>query len=395
MRGDEMSESEEINLNFFDPAVAADPQKTWRALATQCPVGEPVPGMSAISSYEDVMFALRNPQIFSSQMPKGMIGNDRPLIPLQLDPPRQTKYRKFLDPLFSRKKMLQMEPDMRMLAGELIDRFASKGECEFNKDFAIPYPCTVFLRLMGLPQEDLAHFLEIKNGIIRPSGETEEEVTQSRDTAAKNLYAYFEKFLDEKAKNPADDIMSYLVQAEIDGVKVPKDELLDISYLMLIAGLDTVTATLGCSVSNLAQNPERRQLLIDRPELIDNAIEELMRWETPVVQIVRILTQDYVLGGHELKQGSMVTLVLGAANLDDQLCPHATEVDFERANNRHIAFGGGAHRCLGSHLARLELKVALEELHKRIPVYAIKPDETPIYSPAIREVQYLPLVFGS
>ena len=152
--------------------------------------------------------------------------------------------------------------------------------------------------------------------------------------------------------------------------------------------------TLGCDIAFLAANPDHRQKLVDDPSLVPAAVEELLRWETPVTGVPRKLKQDVSVGGLELKKGEIVTLLLGAANLDGSQFDEADVARFERERNRHLAFGGGPHRCLGSHLARMELRVALEEWHRRIPDYEIKAGETPIYSPGIREVQYLPLVWS-
>lgn len=381
-------------INFFTPEAASCPQPVLNRLRERCPVGQAIPGGSVcVSRYEDVMFALRNPQIFSSELPGSLVGNQRAMIPLQIDPPRQTRYRKILDPIFSRRRMVALGPAFRELAGTLIDAFADRGECEFNEEFAMPYPSTVFARLMGLPMEDIDLFLEIKDGIIRPSGDTPEEAAAVRSAASDRIYEYMGQLFDQRAAEPADDLMTHLVNAELDGQKLTREELLDISYLMIIAGLDTVTATLGCSIAYLAQHPDRRRALIADPGLLETTVEELLRWETPVVQIVRMLAQDYEFHDVPMRKGDIVTLVLGAANLDDAQFENAGEVDFARPVNKHIAFGGGAHRCLGSHLARQELMIALEEFHKRIPDYEIKPGETPVYTPAIREVKYLPLVF--
>lgn len=382
-------------INFFDAAVAAHPQPVFRRLRERCPVGNPIPGGPAcIARYEDVLFALRHPEIFSAVMPAGLIGNKRPLIPLNVDPPEQTKYRKFLDPLFSNKKMLAMEKDVREIASNLVSGFADDRECEFDSAFAIPYPSIVFLRLMGLPEDDLEYFLSLKNGIIRPDSDDLEEMTKIRNETGEKIYAYFEKFLDQLEKSPRDDLLSLFITTEVGGERMSREEVLDICFLFLLGGLDTVTSTLGCMVSYLAQHPDRRQALVDDPALIESAVEEMLRWETPVTQVVRTLTRDHTIGGVMLKKGEAVTLVLGSANTDDEQFPNADEVNFERTPNKHIAFGSGPHRCLGSHLARLELRVALEELHRRVPEYSIKKGETPVYSPAIREVTYLPLVFG-
>ena len=392
---DDAPKTDSDSINFFDLAAAAHPQPVFRRLRERCPVGNPIPGGSiCLARYEDVLFALRHPEIFSAVMPAGLIGNKRPLIPLHVDPPEQTKYRKFLDPLFSNKNSLKMEKDVREIASNLVDRFADDEGCEFNSAFAIPYPSTVFLRLMGLPEDDLEYFLHLKNSIIRPDVDSPEEEAKVRAETGEKIYAYFEKFLDELEESPRDDLLSRFITAEVGGEQMTREEILDICYLFLLGGLDTVTSTLGCMLSYLAQNPEQRQSLVDDPSLLPSAIEEMLRWETPVVQVVRILAQDYTIGGVELKKGDAVTLVLGSADTDDEQFPNAQEVDFERTPNKHIAFGGGPHRCLGSHLSRMELRVALEEFHKRVPEYCIKKGEVPVYTHAIREVTYLPLEFG-
>ena len=393
----ESTPSGEINL--LDSAVAACPHATYRRLVDEQPVlRAPLTNSPIISRYEDVLFALRHPEIFSSEMSEQMaLGTVRPMIPQQIDPPDQTRYRKLLDPKFSRKRTNALEPAIRADAIALIDGIAKDGECEFNKQFAIPLPCNAFLHLMGLPLEDLDLFLELKDGIIRPHSETNDlaEMAQVRVESGKRIYAYFEDLIAQRRRSPRDDMMGYLLDAEIEGKKLSNNEVLDVCYLFLLGGLDTVTATLGCSIAYLAANPDQRRKIIENPDLIESAIEELLRWETPVTGVPRLVKKDCKISGFEIKAGELVMLMLGAANLDPREFDDADVMNLERERNRQIAFGSGPHRCLGSHLARMELRVALEEWHRRIPEYQIKPGETPIYSVGIREVQYLPLVFGS
>ncbi len=384
-------------INMFDAAFAAAPQPVYQRALSRCPVARSSFGGGAvISRYEDVMWALRHPEIFSSEMSLQMaLGTERPMIPQQIDPPAQTRYRKILDPRFSRRRMAELIPQLRSQANALIDRFIDAGECEFDEAFAIPLPCTAFLSLMGLPQKDLDLFLEMKNGIIRPQVEPGdvEAATSVRAASGKRIYAYFEAVIEERGAEPRDDMIGYLLGAEIGGNKLSHNEILDICFLLLLAGLDTVTSTLGCNIAYLAANPEQRRRLVAGPNLIPGAVEELLRWETPVTGVPRVVKQDVTLHEVEIKKGEVVTLLLGASNLDESEFVDPELIDFERERNRHIAFGAGAHRCLGSHLARMELEVALEEWHRRIPEYSIKPGETPRYSPGIREVQYLPLVW--
>jgi cytochrome P450 len=250
---------------------------------------------------------------------------------------------------------------------------------------------------MGLPEEELDNFLEMKNGIIRPPVNPADLAASRayRTQVGKRIYAYFENLIDERTQSPRDDIMTHLVTTEVEGRKLTREEILDICFLFLLGGLDTVTASLGCSIAFLASHPEHRAKLAGDPSLTDGAVEELLRWETPVMMLPRLLKESVTMAGMELQAGSLVTLLIGAANVDEKEFAGSDTVDFERERNRHLSFGGGVHRCLGSHFARMELRVALEEWHRRIPDYAIKPGETPRYSPGIREVQYLPLVWPS
>ncbi len=392
---------EKGEVSLFDAAIAACPQPIYRSLLSQCPVArQKMFGTPVISRYEDVMWALRHPEIFSSEMELQIkLGTARPMIPQQIDPPEQTKFRKILDPRFSKKRMLEIAPHVRRHAHELVDAFVDRGHCELNREFAVPLPCTAFLSLMGLPQSDLPLFLRLKDGIIRPQAllenPTPEGMLALRVETGKQIYAYFERAIEERRKQPGDDMLSYLLEAEVDGHRLSQNDMLDVSFLLILAGLDTVTATLGCNLAYLAANPAQRERLVRDPALIPAAVEELLRWETPVTGVPRVLKQDVRLHDVELKKDELVTLLIGAANVDGSEFPEPEAVRFGRAPNRHVAFGGGPHRCLGSHLARMELAVALEVWHERIPSYRIPAGETPRYSLGIREVQYLPLSWGA
>jgi cytochrome P450 len=190
-----------------------------------------------------------------------------------------------------------------------------------------------------------------------------------------------------------DDLLSLFLDAEVDGQRLTRNDILDICFLFLIAGLDTVTATLDCMFAFLAQHPEHRQQLVDDPSMIPSAIEELLRWETPVMGVVRASLEDTSLGGCPVKKGDQVMIMIGSANTDEAEFEDADTVRFDREANRHIAFGGGIHRCLGSHLARLELRVALREWHRRIPEYSVEPDHTLVYTGGIRSIDHFPMRF--
>jgi cytochrome P450 len=376
----------------FDPEMAAAPQASYRLMQEHAPVLR-MDGLVMISRHDDVMHALRHPELFSSNMDAIDIGNIRPLIPLQIDPPDHVKFRRLLDPLFSPKEVAKLEPEVRRLVNELIDDFEAAGECEFSEQFAIPLPCTVFLALLGLPLADLELFLRFKNGIIRPGGRDGDEMKQIQRDTGQEIYAYFQKVVDERRAEPRADLISGFIAAEVDGARLSDNDILDICYLFLLAGLDTVTASLTCAVAYLARHPDRRDAISSDLALVPAAVEELLRWESIVPAVPRIAMTDIEISGEQVQAGEPVMCMIGAANIDPGEFLEADVVDLERPGNRHLAFGGGVHRCLGSHLARLEMHVALEELHRRIPDYAIKEGETPRYTMGIRAVEYLPLVF--
>lgn len=387
---------------MMDPSVAANPQPAYRKLRNASPVsraeismfGEG--GMVMLFRHEDVENTLRSPELFSSNFSMGSmgLGNDRPLIPLQIDPPEHKKYRVLLDPLFAPQRMAVLEEDVARLVNELIDGFVASGECEFNNDFAVPLPCIVFCRLLGLPYEDLHLFLEMKEGIIRGNGEADPaKAGEARSEAGRKCYDYFNRILDEREIEPRDDMLSHFLRAEVDGQRLSREEILDICYLFLIAGLDTVTDSLTCFYHFLANNPLHRLQIVNDPSVIPAAVEEMLRWETPVPMVARVATRDTEIGGCPVNSGDMVAVCLGSANTDETAIPGGDEVRFDREANRHYAFGGGIHRCLGSHLARLELRVALREWHRRIPTYHIPEGAELRWAPLLRQVEHLPIVF--
>lgn len=365
----------------------------YKALRESTPVFRS-PQAVVLSRLADIEMALKHTELFSSNMDAVDLGNIRPLIPLQVDPPEHAKYRRILDPLFTPREMARREPRITELVNEMIDPFAGRGECDFHEEFAVPLPCTVFLQLLGLPLEDLDQFLEWKDGVIRPDGASGYDGRHDASApVAQQIYAYFDRAIDEHIASPRDDLLSAMIASEITGQPVSREELLDICFLFLIAGLDTVTDSLDCFFVYLARHPDHRHQLVEQPDILPQAIEELLRWETPVPGVARVAMQDVEVGGCPISKGERVSPLLGAANTDPAEFPDPEVVDFTRNPNRHRAFGGGPHRCLGSHLARMELRVALREFHRRIPDYEIKPGTQLTYTAALRSVESLPLVF--
>jgi cytochrome P450 len=385
----------------MDPEMARNPQPVFKALRDDMPVMRidmPTGPGVVLTRMQEITEALRHPEIFSSNMDAVDLQNKRPLIPLQIDPPEHKKFRKLLDPIFSPRKMAVMDEEVSILVNHLIDQFIGDGEVDFAKQFSVPFPSQVFLTLLGLPLEELDRFLIMKDGIIRPDYVTKSpygsrEVRDYQKQIADSVYDYFNEVLDQRELERKDDLLSHFLDAQVEGEGLTRNDILDICFLFLIAGLDTVTATLDCMMAFLAQHPEQRRQIVEDPSLIPNAIEELLRWETPVMGLARVAVADSELGGCPVHKGDQIMVLIGSANTDEAEFPDADDVRFDREVNRHIAFGGGIHRCLGSHLARMELRVALREWHKRIPDYEVEPGHTLVYTPSIRSIEHFPLRF--
>jgi len=385
-------------MGFLDLAA---PQPVYRQVLEGEGVVCPFEGLTMTFNRELTEFVLRNHEMFSSRVEMNL-GNARPLIPLNVDPPSHSKYRKLMDPLFSPKRMDEQEADITRRVNEFIDAFIDRGECNFTEEFAEVFPSSVFLGLMGLPESELRTMLRLRDGSLHPekidpaARDDFEARAAVMNANGVEIYDYFTRQLDEREQHPTDDILTHFLQAEIDGERLTREDILDTLFLFLIAGLDTVSDTLTCSYAYLANHPEHRRQIADDPSVIPAAVEELLRWESPVpFGVPRVATRQVELpNGETVPEGTMMVVMYGAANVDPSEFPDAFDVRFDREQNRHIAFGGGVHRCLGSHLARRELRITLREWHRRIPEYRLKPGHEQLeYPPGLRHVKDLTLVW--
>jgi len=377
-----------------DPELTAHPQPSFKLLRDAGPAVDMGEGsMVIVGGDAEVRHVLTHPEIFSSGIDAVAIGQIRPLIPLQIDPPQHRNYRKLLDPIFAPRQVALLEDRTRALVQDLVGAVAGDGACNFHHAIAEPLPTTVFLQLLGLPVERAREFIDLKDGIIRPPVKTNEERVQYTAQVGQRIYAVLQEAIDQRLEQRADDFLSMFLDAEVDGHRLTVEDVQDIGYLFFLAGLDTVTASLDCMLSYLAQHPDQRRRLVEDPSLIPHAVEEMLRWETPVQGVVRITTEDTEIGGCPVGAGRVVSVVLGSANTDERAWPDAESIDFDREGNRHIAFGGGAHRCLGSHLARMELRVALEEWHAAVPDYRVADGIALRYSQGLRAIENLELVW--
>lgn len=293
-------------------------------------------------------------------------------IPVMLDPPVHTKWRRLLGGYFSPGRTKAMEADQHRLARELIEGIRAKGECDFVRDFARIFPSTIFLGIMGMPREKLPEFLGWEDMILHQDNASDPDGA-IRMAGMKAVQEYFAGLVAERRANPdpdATDIVSAAVQWSIDGEPVTNADVLNCLLLLFMAGLDTVASQSSYAMLHLAKHPGDRKRIVDEPALIPHAVEELLR-AYPIVQTARKATRDADFHGCPIKEGDMAAFPLSASGRDEAAYPDARTVDLDRKTTRHLSFGAGPHRCLGSHLARQELAILLEEWHRLIPDYEL------------------------
>jgi cytochrome P450 len=388
----------------FDPRVSglsqrvksmAQPQTVYYDKAGNVRA-EYLDGALHLYRHQDILRINRHPAVLGNGGRGGSFGRDARLIPLEIDGEDHRKWRRLLDPMFAPKQVIRLETQIRALAGELIDQFASAGKVDLHKDFCVPLPCLTFLRLVGAPVEDLDFFLEFKQGVVHPKGDTTEEIDANMAVAGGKLMEYFVGFLAEKRKNAdrQDDVIANLIKAKIDGQPLGDIELVNILFLLMFAGLDTVTSSMSCIFAWLGQQPEERKRLVEDMSRIPAAVEELMRYESPVPSGMRYPQEDIDLGdGLVVPAGVEISAFWAAANVDPTFYDDALTVRLDRDRKDHMVFASGTHRCLGSHLARLELRLAVEELLKRIPDYTVDMDAVRYDNVAVRAVENLWIAF--
>ncbi|BBX18301.1 cytochrome P450 [Mycolicibacterium duvalii] len=358
-------------LAFAGLPMAADRNAGWAALRDAGRVVF-VDGWFYLTHRDDVLSALRDPGLFSSKKAFDVLGSPLPLVPIAFDPPEHTRFRKMLQPFFSPHTLSQMLPSLQKQAIDIIDAVAAKSECEVVADIAIPYPSQVFLTLFGLPLEDRDRLVAWKDSVIALADAPSLEGADL--TPALELFAYLTEAINERRANPGPDILSQLLTGDD---ALDDAEAIGLSYLFVLAGLDTVTAAMTAALLELARNPELRATLRDDPSQMSVFVEEIVRLEPPAPMVPRVTTAEVTIGDITLPPNTQVRLCIGAINRDDSDSISTNDVVMDGKVHRHWGFGGGPHRCLGSHLARMEMNLIIGEWLHRIPDFSLEPGFTP------------------
>ena len=357
-----------------DPDLLADIAGTWDRLreASRTFSSDAYPWtLWYLTRFDDVDDAFRDHERLSSRQTNYNTEDSHRWIPAQVDPPDHTAFRAALNPHFSPGRVAGLEPAMRAVCAGLIDGFAGDGRCELVTQFAQRFPTAVFLQLVGLPAGDTDTFLAWAQQLLHSPG-AGPAAAAARKAATRTIYGYLRELIAARRARPGDDVISRLVSADIDGRPVTDDELLEMAFLLYVAGMDTVAGTLSYVVAHLAVHPADRRLLAEDPGRIPVAVEEFLRYYS-IASPARVVQRDHELAGCPVRAGDRVVLATWPANRDPRRFDQAGDFVIDRTPNRHCAFGAGIHRCVGAHLARLELRVALEEWLRVIPDFEIEP----------------------
>jgi cytochrome P450 family 142 subfamily A polypeptide 1 len=319
--------------------------------------------------HADVMFASKRPALFSSQLNGSR--PDSPALPsmINLDDPLHNRRRRLVYRGFTPRAVLEHEPFVRALATELIDAVAPLGRCDFVADLAAPLPMLVIGELLGVKRADRMRLQRWSDAMIEATrSDASPDIAERAGRVFAEYSDYHREVAAERRELPQQDLVSILVQAQIDGRGLAEDEILHESLLLLVGGNETTRNVLSGGMEALIRNPDQRARLLEDPSRIPLAVEELLRWVSPISNMNRTATQDLELGGRMVRKGDKVLLMYASANRDERVFDQPERLDVGRDPNPHVAFGGyGPHFCLGASLARLELRVLFEELLRRLP----------------------------
>jgi hypothetical protein len=388
-----MAESTTAAGVLYDPYSAEFPQRAhaiYRTLRDEHPVYEnPERGFFALSRFEDVWNATLD---LASLTTEGVEESQslRPMLNY-LDPPRHDRLRALVSRAFTFRRVAEMEPLVRRTARELIDGFAHEGRCDLLEAFAEPLPGRLIADMIGVPRERRETFLRHTRSML--TTDPAKSITETIREPSERIYAEFSLLLDERRARPCDDLMSALLAAELAGERLSSDEILGFCYQLIVAGNDTTTTLIGNGAVLLAEHPGQRDALVRDPARIPAAVEEMLRYESPAQALPRRARRSFEVHGRRIPEGVRVLLVWAAANLDEREFEDPERFDVGRRIRRHLALGHGVHSCLGASLARLEARIAFEELLAAVPNYALERPPGWITSRWARAHDAVPIAF--
>jgi cytochrome P450 len=412
-------------INLGDPKLfeRAEAHEAFRILRREAPVHwnpgtEEANGFWSLTKYEDVLFISRHPELFISS--KGIAGsglrhperfpnvNDRPggVSIITMDPPRHVKMRRLVNKGFTPRAVNAMEPQIRKITNEILDRIAGRSSCDFVLDVASQLPLAVICGMMGLEQEVWPLMFELTNSVLGSgdpeyqSGVAESErgsgaaARRTAQAGSARMFGYFADVLQKRRREPQDDLVSILIESEVDGEKLTEGDILAFCFLLILAGNETTRNAISGGLHVLCEHPEQRARLQADMTLLDTAVEEMLRWASPLHHMTREATADVEIRGQQIRAGDKVIMWYPSANRDEDVFADPYRFDITRDPNDHIAFGIGEHFCLGAGFARKEIRVMFEELFRRFPDIQLAGPPDRLRSNFINGIKHLPVTFS-
>ena len=378
---------------------AGDPYPAYRELRATAPVcWNDVTKFWALLKYEDIRFVSSSPALFTST--KGITIPD-PAMPSPVqegnlifsDPPRHRQLRKLINSGFTRRRVAVLEPKIREIVRGILDDIEPGSVHEFAEEIAAPLPTRMIAELIGAPPDDWEQFRAWSDAA---TGTADPEIELDSSVAMGQLFEYFQKLIAARRAEPRDDLLSVLAEAEIDEHRLTDEDLLNFAFLLLVAGNETTRNLIALGTLALISHPDQRRLLVENPALIPGAVEEMLRWNSPVVHMARTAVADVEIRGQRIAEGDVVVMLYGSANRDEDVFgSDSEEFKVTRHPNPHIAFGCGEHSCVGAQLARLEATVMFEELLGRFPKLELVGDVDRMRATMVPGVKRMPVRLGA
>lgn len=389
-------------IDVFDPELyAGDPFPIYAELRREDPVHwDEKNRVWVLSRYADVVHVSKNPQIFCSRF--GVTREDTPISIVTMDDPRHSQLRRLVSRGFTPRMVGLLERRIDDVTTASIDAIADRGTCDFAGDLAVPLPLLVIAEMIGIRPEDRAAFHAWSDAMILAASQQDRPEIIAAATDAYLAYtSYLQEIFAERRREPRDDLVSILVQAQADGTlakdeeNISADELLQFMTILLVAGNETTRNAISGGMVAFSENPEQWQRLRRNPELLPLAVEEILRWVTPVVGFRRTVLENTEIRGQPIREGERVVMLYQSANRDEEVFSDADRFVVDRRPNDHLAFGIGTHFCLGANLARAEIRVMYRELLRRLPDIRMAPGARPemVGSALVRGIARLPVVF--
>lgn len=401
---------EDIELYNPDTFIQGVPHEAFRVLRRDEPVSfhkdrtfdksGPGRGFWAITRYDDIVTISKDPKRFSSHRGGTNIEDYAPedlstvqIMMLNMDPPQHGKFRRLVSTGFTPRVTALLEPRIKAAAAQIIDKIADRGECDFVQSVAAELPLQVIAELLGIPQEDRHKVFDWTNRLIGFDDPEFNTSFEDGKVAAMEMWMYANELGNLRRDTPQDDIASILVHAEVDKERLTEMEFDSFFLMLAVAGNETTRNLISGGMLALIENPQERRRLLDNPALIPSAVEEMLRWVTPVMYFRRTATRDTEIRGVKIREGDKVVMYYPSANRDENVFQNGDVFDVTRSPNEHLAFGVGEHFCLGSSLARLEIRVIFEELLRRVPDMELAGDVARLRSNFLNGIKRMPVRF--